>query len=61
MKRIIRSSGETYFRKLISGLVSINYIGSKYFLFVFNSSILGLRVPGSIGLVFVFSGIVIVK
>jgi hypothetical protein len=61
VKKIIGSSGETYSGRLISGLVSANYIGSKCFSFVFNSSTLGLRVLGSVGLVFVFSGIIIVK
>jgi hypothetical protein len=61
MKRIIGSLGETCSGRLISRLVSANYIGSKCFLFVFNSSILGLWVPGSIGSAFVSSGIVVVE
>jgi hypothetical protein len=61
MKRVIGSLGETCSRRLISRPISVNYIGSKYFPFVFNSNILGLRVPGSVGSAFVFSGIVVVE
>jgi hypothetical protein len=61
VKRIIGLSGETYSRRLISRLISANYIGSKCFPFVFNSSALGLRVPGSVGSVFVSSGIIVVE